>query len=113
MDVRYYEPSMPGSYGGVKPFARYSSSAIKPTKKWLTSQDTYTLHKLVRKIFPRRRTFAKGKNDSFQADLAETQNLSTYNDGYRWLKPELTCIDVFSKRAFALPAVLLHSYLCI
>jgi len=100
MDIRYYEPSMPGAYGGVKPLARYSNSAIKPTKNWLTSQDTYTLHKPVRKIFPRRRTFAKGKNDLFQADFAEKQNLSRYNDGYRYI---LTCIDVFSKRALALP----------
>jgi len=100
MDVHYYEASIPGSYGGVKPLARYRSSAIKPTKSWLTSQDTYTLHKPRRKIFPRRRTFAKGITDLFQADLVEMQNLSRYNDGYRYI---LTCVDVFSKRAFALP----------
>jgi transposase InsO family protein len=28
------------------------------------------------------------------------QHLSRYNDGYRFI---LTCIDVFSKRAFAVP----------
>jgi transposase InsO family protein len=98
MEIRYYEPSKPGSYGGVRPLVRYSSSAVKPTKSWLSSQDTYTLHKPVRKIFPRRKTFAKGINDLFQADLAEMQDLSRYNDGYRYI---LTCIDVFSKRAFA------------
>jgi len=65
----------------------------------LTSQDTYRLHKPVRKICPRRRTFAKGITDLFQAYLSEMQNLSRYNDGYRYI---LTRIDVFSKRAFAL-----------
>jgi len=62
---------MSGSYGGVKPLARYSSFGMKPTKSWLTSKDTCTLHKPVRKIFERRKTFAKGINDLFQADLAE------------------------------------------
>jgi transposase InsO family protein len=54
----------------------------------------------VRKIFPRRKTYAKGIQDLFQADLADLQHLSRNNDGYRFI---LTCIDVFSKRAFAIP----------
>ena len=82
MEIRYYETNLPGSYGGVKPLVRYSSSAgIKPVKSWLSSQDAYTLHKPVRKVFPRRETFAKGINDLFQADLAEMQNLSKFNAG--------------------------------
>jgi len=66
----------------------------------LPSQDAYTLHKPTRRHFPRRKTFAKGIDDLFQADLADMQNLSRFNDGYRFI---LTCIDVFSKRAFAIP----------
>jgi transposase InsO family protein len=100
MEARYYDVSRAGSYGGVRPLARYSNSSIKPTKTWLSSQDAYTLHKPVRKIFPRRKTFAKGIGDLYQADLVDMQNLSRYNDGYRYI---LTCIDVFSKRAFAIP----------
>jgi transposase InsO family protein len=100
MEVRYYDVSQAGFYGGVRPLARYSNSSIKPTKTWLSSQDAYTLHKPVRKIFPRRKTFAKGIGDLYQADLVDMQNLSRYNDGYRYI---LTCIDVFSKRAFAIP----------
>lgn len=69
-------------------------------KKWLSSQDAYTLHKPVRKIFPRRKTFSKGIDDLYQADLADMQNLSRFNDGFRFI---LTCVDVFSKRAFAVP----------
>ena len=34
----------------------------------------------------------------FQADLAEMQHLSQFNDGYRYI---LTCIDVFSKVGYA------------
>ena len=97
-EVVYYDPSNPGSFGGVASLARQTRSS--DAKKWLTSQDAYTLHKPVRRIFPRRKTFAKGIDDLFQADLADMQNLYRYNDGYRFL---LTCVDVFSKRGFAIP----------
>ena len=62
--------------------------------------DAYTLHKAARVRFLRRKTCAKGINDLFQIDLADMSNISSHNDGYRYL---LTCIDVFSKRAWAIP----------
>jgi hypothetical protein len=40
-------------------------------------------------------------NDVFQADLADMQNLARYKDNFRYL---LTCVCVFSKFAFAIPA---------
>jgi hypothetical protein len=98
MNQVYYDPSNPGSFGGVAPLVRQTRS--NNAKTWLSSQDAYTLHKPVRRIFPRRKTFSKGIADLFQADLADMQTLSRYNDGYRFI---LTCIDVFSKRAFAIP----------
>ena len=100
MESVYYEASKPGSYGGIRPLARYSGSPVKTVTNWLSSQDTYTLHKPIRKTFPRRKTFAKGINDLFQADLVEMQSMSRGNDGNRYI---LTCVDVFSKYAFALP----------
>ena len=100
MENIYYDPRSAGSFGGVKQLARYSGETVKSVEKWLPSQDAYTLHKPVRKIFPRRKTFAKKINDLFQADIADMQNLSRYNNGYRFI---LTCIDVFSKYAFAIP----------
>jgi hypothetical protein len=100
MEVTYYEPSKAGSYGGVRPLIRYGGVTASSAKNWLSSQDVYTLHKPVRKIFPRRKTYAKGIGDLYQADLADMQQLSRYNDGYRFI---LTCIDVLTKRAFAVP----------
>ncbi|GFV96287.1 putative uncharacterized transposon-derived protein F54H12.3 [Trichonephila clavipes] len=38
--------------------------------------------------------------EQFQADLLDLQSLSQYNNGYKYL---LTCIDVFSKYAWAIP----------
>jgi hypothetical protein len=84
MEKLYYEASQPGSYGGVKPLVRYSGSSVHSVKNWLSSQDAYTLHKPIRKKFVRRKTFSKGINDLFQADLADMQNLARYNDNFRY-----------------------------
>lgn len=100
MESVYYEASNPGSFGGVRPLARYGGLPVKKVKGWLESQDAYTLHKPVVKNFPRRKTFAKGINDLFQADLADMRNISSYNNGFGYI---LTCIDVFSRYGFAVP----------
>ena len=50
--------------------------------------------------FERQKTFAKGIDDLFQADLVDMSGISSYNEGYRYL---LTCIDVFSKYPWAIP----------
>ena len=100
MDVTYYNPIKPGSYGGVRPLVQYSGERRPVVTTWLSSQDAYTLHKPVRKVFPRRKTYAKGIQDLLQVDLADMQQLSRFNDGYRFI---MTCVDVFSKRGFAIP----------
>jgi len=56
------------------------------------------LHKDVRKWFVRRKTLSKGIGDLFQADLVDLTNISSTKDGVQYL---LTCIDVFSKKAWA------------
>jgi L-rhamnose mutarotase len=73
---------------------------VKTVNGWLETQDPYTLHKPVVKKFPRRKTFAKEVDDLFQADLADMRNLASSNDGNTYI---LTCIDVFSRYAFAVP----------
>jgi hypothetical protein len=73
---------------------------VKTVKGWLETQDLYTLHKPVEKKFPRGKTFSKGIDDLFQADLANMRNLASSSDGSSYI---LTCIDVFSRYAFAVP----------
>ena len=68
--------------------------------RYLSKQDAYTLHKRRRKRFPRRKTYSKGIGDLYQVDLVDLSNISRQNDSCRYL---LTCIDVFSKRAWAIP----------
>ena len=57
----YFNIRSPGSCGGVQ--ALYRLMKGKATKKqvvdWLANQDAYTLHKPIRRRFPRRKTFAR------------------------------------------------------
>lgn len=96
----YYTPRQPGAFGGVAGLARVTK--LKPTvvKEWLSHQDTYTLHKPIRRSFVRRRIIVGGIDHQWQADLIDVQRLKQHNDGYAYL---LTCIDVFSKFAWVEP----------
>jgi transposase InsO family protein len=97
----YYEPTNPGSYGGVKALHRHTKQRpLKEVAKWLSGEDTYTLHKPAIRKFPRRRTIVGVIDQQWQSDLVDLKNLAKHNDGYRYI---LTCIDVLSKCAWALP----------
>ena len=59
----YYNPSNPGSYGGKerlqRAIAEETGSRLSAAKvnEWLSEQDARTLHKPVRKQFPRNIVF--------------------------------------------------------
>jgi len=93
--MSYANVRAPGSFGGIDNVKRYGGNV-----RDLIANDAYTLHKASRIRFPRRKTYSKGPGDLFQIDLTDMSNISSYNDGYRYL---LTCVDVFSKRAWAVP----------
>ena len=69
-------------------------------KEWLMKQDTYTLHKPIRRRFKRNRVMIGGIYQQWQMDLADMQSMQKFNDGYRYL---FVCIDVFSKYAWVIP----------
>ena len=96
----YYDPRQPGSFSSVLNLKRYSGVSKRKVLDFLQEQDAYTMHKPTRIRFERRRTFAFGINHLFQADLADLTQLASHNDNYRYL---LTCIDVFSRYAWAIP----------
>ncbi|GFT77177.1 uncharacterized protein TNCV_1984651 [Trichonephila clavipes] len=72
----------------------------KDVKHWLSQKDAYTLHKPVRHKFQWNRVFVSDIDRQFQADLVDMQSLAEFNKGYKYL---LTCIDLFSKFAWAVP----------
>ena len=100
MEDAYSNPRAPGSFSGVNNLKRYSGRSKRDVMEFLTKQDAYTLHKPRRIRFPRRRTYSKGIADLYQIDLVDLPTLTPFNDGMRYL---LTCIDVFTKRAWAIP----------
>ena len=76
MEDVYYNPSNPRSFGGIKRLKERYKKKRKGVRKWLTFQDTYTLHKPVRKSFPRRRVLVHGIDDQWQKWLQTTQPTS-------------------------------------
>ena len=101
----YYDLSSPACYSGLNSVYKQAkkhlpSIKISDVESFLQKQDTYTLHKPVRRKFPRNKTFAIGIDSDWQADLCDVQKLKKYNDGNSYI---LTVIDVFSKFAWAVP----------
>lgn len=99
----YYTPAHPASFSSVKKLYTSAKNVEKDisegdVKEWLGSQDAYTLHRPVRKRFPRNQYHVTNINDLFQADLIDMRSLSKYNDRVKYV---LTVIDVFSKFAWA------------
>jgi len=98
MEDVYYDENNVGSYGGVKRFSEQTSG--KNGKKWLNDQLTYQIHKPVRYKYPTRKYSLRGVDVQFQADLVDMSKYARVNKGIKWM---LTCMDLFSRYAWALP----------
>ncbi len=102
----YYNPSDPGSLGGKARLKRgvlqEYGVALKDREvtDWLAAQDAYTLHRTAPVKYKRNRVMVYGKDAQFQAYLVDISAYSKENDNIKFL---LTCIDVFSKYAWARP----------
>lgn len=99
----YSDPSRPGSYGGinslyraVKLDGRYRVTR-KQLQKWLRQNETYALHKPVKRKFPTARVIVGEADVEWDTDLADLKNLSRYNSGYKYF---IVFIDDFSRYVF-------------
>ena len=104
LEKLYYDLDSPALYGGVNILFReakkvYPNIKLKDVQHFLQNQYVYTLHKPVRRNFPRNKVVVSGPSYQFQIDLSDMQSIKEYNDGYQYI---LTCIDVFSKLAWAI-----------
>ena len=99
---RYFDPKEKGSLGGLRRFARHHPDARKNgyLAKVLAQYPAYSLHKPVRKSFPRNRTIVSGLDAQWQIDLTVLESLAEHNDGYKYI---LFVIDVFSRKSWAIP----------
>lgn len=95
----YYDPSHPAGYAGARRLTGKENKAAD-VYDWLTQQDAYTLHKPVRRLFPRLRYNVTNIDDVWEADLVDLRSLKSYNDSVCYL---LTVIDVLSKYAWVEP----------
>jgi transposase InsO family protein len=101
----YYAAGDPAGYGGVERLYTRAKDLQIPVnrarvRQFLARQYTYTLHKPARHIFRRNQTLVHHKDQQWQADLAIMNALANENDGYKYI---LTCIDVLSRYAWAVP----------
>lgn len=101
----YYAAGDPASYGGVERLYERAHELNIPVdrarvRRFLDEQVTYELHKPARHKFVRNQTLVAHRDEQWQADLAEMRTISRDNKGYHYI---LTCIDVLSRYAWAVP----------
>jgi IS30 family transposase len=91
----YYEPARPFAYSTLeKLLAAVKGKSAGDARAWLEKQDAYTLHRRVRKRFPRNPYSVTNVMDVWECDLVDVQALGKYNDNFKYI---LSVIDVFSK----------------
>ena len=85
LDKEYTTPSLPGSFSGKTSFItalkrRGAKVKQKDVEDYLMNEETYTLHRPNRKKFIRNKVIVSGIDDTFQADLIDVSNISSFND---------------------------------
>ena len=96
----YYDPKHAAGFGSIEKLVKASKHMKRDVEEWLAGQNTYTLHKPVRKMFPRNPYTVTNIDDAWEMDLADLSSLSKYNDKYKYL---LNVIDIFSRYAWSVP----------
>jgi truncated hemoglobin YjbI len=96
----YYNPHHLAVFSSVAKLAQSAKTNMEHVQEWLSGEDTYTLHKPVRKRFPRNPYTVTNLDDVWEMHLADLAALAKYNSNYRYL---LNVIDVFSHYAWSVP----------
>ena len=90
----YTNPQKKTAFGSRKHLIKTSKCGAKHVDRYLTSSETYTKFKLTRKKFPRLKVISYRLNEIWSIDLADMQQLSTSNEGIRYL---FVAVDVLSR----------------
>ena len=93
----YYDPKHAAGFGSVAKLVKSSKSKKRDVEEWLSGKNTYTLHKPVRKSFPRNPYTVTNIDKLWKMDLADLSSLSNY-DSHKYL---LNVIDIFSRYAWS------------
>ena len=105
MKELYQNPKFSGAFTGRRAFYRSLKDegkevTHKKVKRYLESDDVYTLHKPVKRPKHYRRVYTKRIGYLYQADLIDVTKYSQENYGYKWM---LLVIDTFSKYLWIFP----------
>ena len=93
MDKIYYDPKYPAGFGSIAKLVKDVKSNKRDVEELFSGQDMYTLHKPVRKRFPRNPYTVRNIDDFWEMDLTDLTSLPKYYDKYKYL---LNVIDIFS-----------------
>jgi hypothetical protein len=104
----YYTPKDKAAFGGVDRLHKslrnvrgYEKVTKNDVKKWLSSQESYTLFRdRLKNNYPTWKYSVHQIDQQWSIDLADMQSIAGENDGFRYL---LCVIDVFSKFAWVEP----------
>jgi len=100
-----YDPLKPSAFSSLAKLQAAIKQAngkisTRETQSWLERQYAYTLHKPLRKHFPRNPYTVTNVIEVWESDMPDLQNISKFNNNYKYL---LTEIDVFSKFLHVVP----------
>jgi len=101
----YYDYKHPASFSSSKMLYNAAKKknrliTIKKVLTFLQGQQTYTLHKLARKRFARRKTVVRRIHQQLQTDLIDISALKAENKNFTFL---LTATDVLTRFSWAFP----------
>ena len=107
----YYDPKHPSAYTSIQNVYRAARKVVpsldqQDVDEWFQKQLTATLHKPIRINFPRNRVIVMSIDEQWQADLCDMSFKAEDNDDHTFI---LTCIDCFSKYAWAIPLKSKHA----
>ena len=96
---KYTNPSNAGAFAGLSGFLKNNNDLLKEeVKQNLEKLTAFTLHKPQRLTYKRLKVEVSGIDAQWQVDLIDINNISGSNYGMKYI---FTCIDVFSKKAWA------------
>jgi hypothetical protein len=99
----YRDPAHKASFTGVdKLYRAVKDKGISKgrVRKWLRGQDDYTLHRAVRRHFPRQRVIVGSVDYQWDADLVDMVTFESDNKGYKYI---LVAIDILSRYLWTRP----------
>lgn len=104
-EKQYYNLTSEAGFGGARNLIslnkRSKRKANEVEKKkiyqWLSNQDAYTLHRSIKRKFPRLHYNVSNIDDVWEIDLAQFTSIKNENDGFSYI---LVVIDVLSKYAW-------------